>query len=99
MPITCTFSVSAPIEISIASTESSVTLSISFFLCRSTNSLKCRRKSAPKIDVLTSAMMNVHRKFRRKPKSNLNVFSPYVLIGVLFAANNLQAFSIFVLLL
>lgn len=34
--------------------------------------------------------MNVHLKLRRSPRFSSKVFSPYVLIGVLFAANNLK---------
>lgn len=45
------------------------------------------RKSAPRIDSETSAMMKDQRKLRRRSKSTSTVRRPYMLIGEEFVAN------------
>lgn len=48
-----------------------------------TSRLKCRRKSAPRIGLGTSATTNTHRKVRRNPKFRVRERVPYVLIDVI----------------
>lgn len=67
---------------------SSVLLSMSFLLRKSTSSSKCFKKSAPIMGWEMSAMMKGQEKLRRRPRSSFISFWPYVLIEVPFAANN-----------
>ena len=67
-------------------TTSDVELSISLRLARSTDRLKCTRKSAPRIDFWTSATMKIQLNCCRRFRLSCRDFWPNVFMTVLFAA-------------
>ena len=66
--------------------ERDVQLSIRRLLRRSTTNPKWDRKSAPRMGWDTSAMVNIQRRDRRRPKSKVKLFSPYVAMAEPLAA-------------
>ena len=58
-----------------------------------TVSSKCARKSAPRIDFCTSAMMKIHGSERRRPRLSVRESCPYVRMGVLLTACSVRGWE------
>jgi len=79
---------------SIHKVDKLVILSINFLLQVSTIRLKWCKKSASIIALLTSALINSHLNARLNLRSTVKIVLPYVLLTVLFAANNLRSVAL-----